>query len=69
MTDGVEQLKSIFDQLEPQIHELGFEPDPYGFSPHLTIARVRTALTNNLVEFVTKKGNFDFGTIKQLSKA
>ena len=44
MTDGVEQLKSIFTQLEPQIRALGFAADPYGFSPHLTIARVRSGV-------------------------
>ena len=42
MTEGVEQLKSIFTQLEPQIRALGFAADAYGFSPHLTIARVRS---------------------------
>ena len=42
MTEGVEQLKSIFTQLEPQIRALGFAADAYGFSPHLTIARVKS---------------------------
>ena len=43
MTQGAEELKSIFTQLEPQIRTLGFAADAYGFSPHLTIARVRSA--------------------------
>lgn len=65
MTDGVEQLRSIFNQLEPQIRELGFQADAYGFSPHLTIARVRTgANKQQLAEFVTKKGDYEFGTIQ-----
>ena len=65
MTDGVEQLRSIFTQLEPQIRALGFKADAYGFSPHLTIARVRTAANKQLLaEFVTKKGDFEFGTIQ-----
>ena len=65
MTDGVEQLKSIFSQIEPQIQALGFEPDAYGFSPHLTIARVRSgANKQRLAELVTKKADYDFGTIK-----
>ena len=65
MTDGVDQLRSIFNQLEPQIRALGFQADAYGFSPHLTIARVRTgANKQNLAEFVTKKGDFEFGTIQ-----
>ena len=39
---GEEELKGIFEQLEPQLRKLGFQPDPKGFSPHITIARVRT---------------------------
>jgi 2'-5' RNA ligase len=65
MTDGVEQLRSIFNQLEPQIRALGFQADAYGFNPHLTIARVRTGTNKqHLAEFVTKKGDFEFGTIQ-----
>jgi 2'-5' RNA ligase len=65
MTEGVEQLKSIFTQLEPQIRALGFAADAYGFSPHLTIARVRSGRNKqNLAELVTKRADFEFGTIK-----
>jgi RNA 2',3'-cyclic 3'-phosphodiesterase len=65
MTEGTEQLKSIFTQLEPQIRTLGFAADQYGFSPHLTIARVRSATNKqNLAEFVTKKADYEFGTIQ-----
>jgi 2'-5' RNA ligase len=65
MTGGVEQLKNIFDQLEPQIRALGFAADAYGFSPHLTIARVRSGVNKQrLAELVTKKADYDFGTIK-----
>jgi RNA 2',3'-cyclic 3'-phosphodiesterase len=65
MTEGVEQLKSIFTQLEPQIRTLGFAADAYGFSPHLTIARVRSGRNKeNLAEFVTKRWDFEFGIIK-----
>jgi RNA 2',3'-cyclic 3'-phosphodiesterase len=65
MTEGTEQLKSIFSQLEPQIRALGFAADQYGFSPHLTIARVRSAKNKqNLAEFITKKAYYEFGTIR-----
>jgi 2'-5' RNA ligase len=65
MTDGVEQLKSIFTQLEPQIRALGFAADAYGFSPHLTIARVRSGVNKQrLTELVAKKADYEFGTIK-----
>jgi 2'-5' RNA ligase len=65
MTDGADQLKNIFTQLEPQIHALGFAADAYGFSPHLTIARVRSGQNKQrLAELVTKKTDYEFGTIK-----
>ena len=65
LTEGVEQLKSIFSQLEPQIRILGFEADAYGFNPHLTIARVKSgANKQRLAELVTKKADYEFGTIK-----
>jgi len=65
ITDGAQQLTSIFEQLEPQIHELGFVPDPKGFTPHLTIARVRSgANKQRLVDLVTKQANYDFGIIR-----
>jgi 2'-5' RNA ligase len=61
---GAEQLKSIFSQLEPNIQALGFPKDPYGFSPHLTIARVKTGKNKQrLTEFVAKKVDFDLGAI------
>lgn len=64
MTQGAEQLKSVFSQLEPEIQKLGFPRDAYGFSPHLTIARVRSGRNKQLLaELVTKKANYDFGTI------
>ena len=65
ITDGAQQLKSIFEQLEPQIHELGFAPEPEGFTPHLTIARVRSgANKQRLVDLVQRQEFYDFGNIR-----
>ncbi len=65
ITDGAQQLKSIFAQIEPQIRSLGFTADPLGFSPHLTIARVRSAKNKaQLAELITKHQQYDLGTIK-----
>ena len=65
MTQGAEELKNIFTQLEPQIRALGFAADAYGFSPHLTIARVRSGINKqHLAELVMKKANYEFGIIK-----
>jgi len=65
MTEGAEQLKSVFTQLEPQIQALGFAPDAHGFSPHLTIARVRSGKNRErLADVVIKRANYEFGIIK-----
>lgn len=64
MTIGADQLKNIYGQLEPQIRGLGFAADDHGFSPHLTIARVRSAAAKQrLAELVTKKADYEFGMI------
>ena len=65
MTEGADQIKNIFTQLEPRLQGLGFTPDPKGFSPHLTIARVRSGTNKaQLAEFISKNANYDCGAIK-----
>ncbi len=64
MMQGAEQLTSIFSQLEPKIQALGFEPDRYGFSPHLTIARIKSGANKaQLAELVNKKKDYEFGIV------
>ena len=65
ITEGEEQLRDVFTQIEPRLQALGFAPDPKGFSPHLTIARVRSGRNKTqLAEFVNKNASHGFGTIK-----
>jgi len=65
ITEGADQLRDVFNQFEPRLRALGFAPDPKGFSPHLTIARVRSARNKaQLSEFVTKNASHEFGSIK-----
>lgn len=65
ITEGADQLKSVFSQLEPRLRSLGFTPDHKGFSPHLTIARVRSGRNKaQLAKFVTENANYEFGAIK-----
>jgi 2'-5' RNA ligase len=62
---GANELKDIFEQLEPRLRGLGFNPDMKGFSPHLTIARVRTGRNKTRrAELVRELENYEFGTIK-----
>ncbi len=65
ITEGADQLRGIFSQLEPRLQGLGFPPDSKGFSPHLTIARVRSGRNKaQLADFVKANTDLDFGTIK-----
>jgi 2'-5' RNA ligase len=65
ITQGADQLRSIFEQLEPKLLRLGFAPDPKGFSPHLTIARVRSGRNRvELAEYLSENENFEFGVVR-----
>lgn len=65
ITQGANDLRSISSQLEPHLTALGFAPDPKGFSPHLTIARVRSGRNKmELAKFIDERKEFEFGTIR-----
>jgi len=65
ITEGADQLRNIFDQLEPRLRGLGFAPDTRGFSPHLTIARVKSGRNKaELVKCITENANCELGIIK-----
>jgi len=65
ITEGADQLRSIFSQLEPRLRGLGFAPDPKGFSPHLTIARVRSGRNKvELAESIRENADIDFGVVR-----
>jgi 2'-5' RNA ligase len=65
MTEGANQLRSIFTQLEPRLHGLGFAPDLKGFSPHLTIARVKSGKNKaELARWIMENVDYDFGVIR-----
>jgi 2'-5' RNA ligase len=62
---GANELQDVFSQLEPRLRGLGFKPDRKGFSPHLTIARVRTGRNKTqLVKLISEMGNHEFGAVK-----
>jgi 2'-5' RNA ligase len=64
ITEGADQLRGIFGQLEPNLLGLGFAPDSKGFSPHLTIARVRSSRNKaELAQCLRENASFDFGPI------
>lgn len=62
---GADELVNVFKQVEPRLRGLGFKPDNKGFSPHLTIARVRSGRNKVQLEKVVRElENRDFGTIR-----
>lgn len=62
---GSNELRNIYYQLEPNLQRLGLRPDDKGFSPHLTIARVRTGKKRDeLAKIIRDFENHEFGIIK-----
>jgi RNA 2',3'-cyclic 3'-phosphodiesterase len=65
IAQGAEQLQNVVSQLEPKLQALGFPPDRNPFSPHLTIARVRSAQNKaQLAELVKENSKYDFGSVE-----
>jgi len=65
MTEGADQMQSIFSQLEPRLRRLGFAPDSKGFSPHLTISRVKSGRNKaELVKCISENVNCEFGIVR-----
>jgi len=61
---GHEELRGIFEQVEPKLRQIGMAPDNKGFSPHLTIARVRSGRNKAaLGEVVSKMKDTNFGNM------
>jgi 2'-5' RNA ligase len=62
---GADKLTDVFEQLEPRLRGLGFKPDHKGFSPHLTIARVRSGRNKaQLINIIRELEDYEFGAIK-----
>lgn len=62
---GVEELEKIFDGVEGGVVGLGLKGDGRGFSPHVTIARVRSARNlEGLRRRVLELEGFEFGVVR-----
>ncbi|MDH5689148.1 MAG: RNA 2',3'-cyclic phosphodiesterase, partial [Candidatus Bathyarchaeota archaeon] len=63
--EGAKELREISTGLESNLQALGFEPDRKGFSPHLTIARVRTGRgKDDLAKCIEDLADQEFGVIE-----
>lgn len=65
MKKGEEELNRIVETIEPGLQRIGIPKDRKGFSPHITVARVRTSRnkqqTAKLLEDLSGK---DFGSMR-----
>jgi len=62
---GADKLQAIFDQLEPKLQKIGLKKEMRGFSPHLTIARVRTShRKTELISCLKKIEDYEFGIVE-----
>jgi len=62
---GAEELQAIFDQLEPRLQRIGLKKETRGFSPHLTIGRLRTSRKKaELIRCLKEVEDYEFGVVK-----
>lgn len=63
--EGATELNDIARQVEANLRTLGIKPEPRGFSPHLTIARVKTGRNKDeLARLTQTMADYEFGTIR-----
>ena len=60
---GSDELKAIYEELKPCLRRLGFRPDPKGFTPHVTVARVKSK-TPELVRAIMENSTMSFGSFR-----
>ena len=62
---GDEELAKIAERLEPKLRAIGIPSDKKGFSPHLTVARVRTGRNKDrIAELLSELREKDFGSMR-----
>jgi len=67
LSEGIEHVENIFKYLEGELRKIGFKPDPKGFSPHITIARVKYGDKACLAKIIRKNMNTFFGEMQVTS--
>jgi len=64
ITKGGEELQGIFSSLEPRLRGLGFAADRKGFSPHITIGRVKSGRNREaLYSAIVGMSDVEFGSM------
>lgn len=70
LTAGIEPVRSLYNSLEEQMHELRFNAEEKKFNPHTTLARIKLAETGRKVsEIVANLQTLPFGiqTVEHLT--
>lgn len=63
--EGTDGLRDIFNQVEPRLRKLGLRPDSKGFSPHITIARVRSGRNKDQLAYcIDELADYPFGALR-----
>ncbi|WXG40761.1 MAG: RNA 2',3'-cyclic phosphodiesterase [Candidatus Freyarchaeum deiterrae] len=61
---GKEEITRIYDELEEQIIKLKFKPEGRGYTPHATIARVKSAYNKDkLAKIISKFSSLEIGSM------
>jgi 2'-5' RNA ligase len=65
ISEGVSQLAEVWKDVDTKLSGLGFERERRGFSPHITIGRVRSGRNRErLVEELSTLSNYVFGGLQ-----
>ncbi|MBN2335209.1 RNA 2',3'-cyclic phosphodiesterase [Candidatus Bathyarchaeota archaeon] len=65
ITEGVTEFVEIWKSTDLRLSKLGFERERRGFSPHITIGRVRSGRNRDrLAEEIAALGDFEFGRLQ-----
>ncbi|RLE69292.1 MAG: RNA 2',3'-cyclic phosphodiesterase [Thermoprotei archaeon] len=67
LSEGAKHAENIFNFLENELKRIGFRPEPKGFSPHITIARVKYGDRRCLSKIINKNINTFFGSMQVTS--
>ena len=61
VTRGADEITLLYKQIMAGLRKLGFKPDPRGFSPHVTIARVKSKDRGKIARLLMSSRPIDFG--------
>ncbi|RLE82668.1 MAG: RNA 2',3'-cyclic phosphodiesterase [Thermoprotei archaeon] len=61
---GAKELREVYEMIMAKLRKLGFRPDPRGFSPHVTVARVKSKNRGQLPRYIMTHTSLVFGSMR-----